>query len=57
MGCGADDRAAARLEQPDQFVHRHFDVPADGTQQARTQRFAGVHRDSSRSDVRLLEKT
>ena len=56
-GCGADDRAAARLEQPDQFVHGHFDVPEDGTQQARTERFAGVHRDSGRSAVPVLEKT
>src|SRR6266851_5700193 len=55
-GLKTDDRAPARLEQPDQFVHGHFDVPEDGTQQARTERFAGVHRDSGRSAVRMLEK-
>jgi hypothetical protein len=37
-----------RLEEIDQFVHGHFDIPQDGPQQAWAERFVGVHRDSCR---------
>ena len=44
------------LEEFDQFVHGHFDVAQYGTQQAGTERFAGVRGDSGGSAVRVLEK-
>jgi hypothetical protein len=47
---------AALLEEIDQFVHGHFNVAQDGTQQAGPQRFAGVNGDSSGSAVRVFEK-
>ena len=44
------------LEEFDQFVHGHFDVAQYGTQQAGTERFAGVHGHDGTSTIFAMKE-
>jgi hypothetical protein len=49
-------RAAGDLKQIRELVDRKLDIAQDGTQQTRTDRFTGMHRNCSGSAVGVSEK-